>query len=498
MPEYDLSPTQSAFVHDATAHIVIFIGAMGEGKTYAGVIAMIAHAHRCGKPIRCAIIRDTHQNIKTSTVPSIREILGTRAVFSQDSKKLTYSNGRRRIFEADLFGIDDPAAIQKLQGPEYSLIWLEEPAPILDRANAGLSRDVLDMAIARSARQKGTAMRVQITQNPADEDHWTAELAKSPDVYYRDEESGVEIRKRVYRAKYGENKYLNAHTRAANKAAFQNDPGKFARYVKGVEAPVNIGKRVLENYNPDIHFLDDDAPVIPEAPGFRWYDAWHHPVCIVGQFLPPGRVVIHAALQGDGIAMKELILEQVRPFLSRGKWSLVQNWRDIGDPTMATPDQSTVSNSTAKTVEQELKTRFERGPVRWEHRYDPTRTALSRMASDGKPLVTVTRGAYNLHRALNGGWHWKTDNSGRPIGAGPVKDRAGDLGDAFCYGVAVTFPSREREARKPVNHDAAKRMAASYATGRRQGDGNIQKPLGSAKAGIPRRTDPQDFQVHGL
>ncbi|MEM4721784.1 MAG: hypothetical protein QXT73_06985 [Candidatus Methanomethylicaceae archaeon] len=58
--------------------------------------------------------------------------------------------------DVDLFGIDDPASLSKLQGPEYALIWLEEPAPMADKANAGLSEEVFNAALVRATRQKNT------------------------------------------------------------------------------------------------------------------------------------------------------------------------------------------------------------------------------------------------------------------------------------------------------------------------------------------------------
>ena len=54
---FDLSPTQSAFVH-TDAHIAMLMGPMGEGKTYCGVAACMRHAERCGMNIRGALIRD--------------------------------------------------------------------------------------------------------------------------------------------------------------------------------------------------------------------------------------------------------------------------------------------------------------------------------------------------------------------------------------------------------------------------------------------------------
>src|SRR5512137_2122152 len=101
---FDLSPTQSKFVH-TNAHIAMLMGPMGEGKTFAGTAGLLAHAQRCGRPIRAALIRDTHQNIKISTVSSLKEILGGFVDFHDDCKQMVIHSDPK--VEADLFGIDD-------------------------------------------------------------------------------------------------------------------------------------------------------------------------------------------------------------------------------------------------------------------------------------------------------------------------------------------------------------------------------------------------------
>jgi hypothetical protein len=435
---FDLSPTQSKFVH-TDAHIAMLMGPMGEGKTFAGTAGLLRHAQRCGKPIRAALIRDTHQNIKISTVPSLKEILGGFVDFHDDCKQMEVHSDPK--VTADLFGIDDPASMSKLQGPEYACIWLEEPAPIIEKANAGLPRDVFDLAIARASRQKGTLLRVQVTQNPADEDHWTEDVANSPGVYEEDVASGMQILKEVYRIAYGENTYLNPLSRLANKAAFRNEPGKYARYVEGRPAAVQKGKRVTPEYNPKIHFAARELPVIPGALGLRFYDGWHHPVCLIAQYIPPGKIWFHNCFWGDGVGIKELLEQQVVPMIMSPKYrGKIADWRDIGDPSMRTGDQSTALESAARRLEGILKTSFEPGPTKWSYRLDPLRSALSMLGPDGSPLIYVSQSAYDLHRALNGGWHFKSDNSGKIIGNLPVKDKAADVGDAAAYGVAKVLP----------------------------------------------------------
>lgn len=464
---FELSPTQSAFVH-SDAEIVMLIGPMGEGKTVAGIVGLIAHAARCGCNIRGALIRDTHQNIKISTVPDIQDILGTRVTFHDDCKKMIIHSTPR--VDMDLFGIDDPASLSKLQGPQYAIIWLEEPAPIIERANAGLPRSVFELAMARAARQRGTLMRVQITQNPADEDHWTEDLANEPDVYGADPDTGFQIRKQVFRIPYGENRNLNPQARAAHRAAFAEGTGQHYRYVLGVAAPVQKGKKVTPEYNPLFHFSDKILPVVPGAAGVRGWDAWQNPACVIGQFVPPGKIWIHDVCVGENIGVNELIEQSVKPLLNTPKYKdKIEDWRDIGDPTMRTPDQSSTQMTAARRVEEAFRTRFEPGPTRWSARLDPTKSALLRNATDGSPRVLISKSAYLLHRCLNGGWHWKTDNSGNIVGALPVKDRFSHPGDAFSYMVSVLFPyvrldvSARRMGAKDFETRA--RLARSYRSG---------------------------------
>ncbi|MBI5843745.1 MAG: hypothetical protein HZB23_03645 [Deltaproteobacteria bacterium] len=476
---FDLSPIQSAFVH-SDAQVVMLMGSMGEGKTYAGGVAIVRHAARCWVPIRAAIIRDTHQNLKLSTVPDLQRMFGRFVHFHDDFKRMVIDCVPR--VECDLFGIDDPASLSKLQGPQYAMIWLEEPAPIVEKANAGLPRDVFDLAMARAARQAGTAMRVQITQNPADENHWTEDLFMAPAVMIENLETGGRILKDCFRIPYKDNKYLNQHARDANKVAFANDPGKFARYVEGRAAPVNRGCAVTPEYNAKIHFTESILPVVPGALGVRGYDAWHHPCIIVSQYINPGRLIVHDVLCGDGCAIEEMIDGPLLTLLSTPKYCAVGkpkigDWRDIGDPSMRTPDQSSVQRTTARLLEDKLKTRFEPGPVKLAARLNPLKSALLRLAPDGNPLVVVSRSAYPLHRALNGGWHFKKDNSGNIIGTQPEKDAHSHVGDAFSYLVAQVFPFRRERATKSetsARNVRAKSLAESYGHSRHTSGGYLQ------------------------
>ena len=435
----NLGPTQEAFVF-SDALINTIDSSMGEGKTFAAVAAMVYHAKRNGKPIRCAIIRDTHENIKISTARSIKEILGRLAEFKNDFRELTiYSKPQVTV---DLFGIDDPASLSKLQGSEFALIWLEEPAPMSDRSNAGLSEEVFSAALARCTRQSGCIPRLQITMNPADEEHWTyRRLITAP---ARDPDNPL-VTNAVFHIPTGENHYLSERTRQSQRVAFQYNPALWTRYVEGKFAKVYRGKKVTTEYNPTIHL--SKGPLEPHVGlvGFRCYDGWHDPACILGQITETGRIVILDALVGPDTDIRILIRTRIKPLLYSPRWKdRCRAWRDMGDVSMKTPDQSNINESAAKVVEEAFGSRFEGGPKQWETTERRMNDALT-MLIKGAPAVIINPECSILHRALDGGWHYKIDQSGHRTKDVPEKDEFSHIGDCFANVTAILLPSEQRK-----------------------------------------------------
>jgi hypothetical protein len=460
---FNLTPTQSAFVNSDQV-VNILISNTGEGKSFASVVAMVVHAQRCRKNIRVAIVRDTHENIKNSTVRTIQEVFEAEpgiAIFKNDFKQLTINIQPYKVI-ADLFGIDDLASLSKLQGPEYALIWLEEPAPIANRINAGLSEEVFNAALVRCARQKGTRPRLQVSMNPADTDHWT----------YRRfiEESHIDpanplITKAVWFVPYGENPHLSEIARQAVKAAYKDDPASYERYVRGQFATVYEGAKVTPEYNPTIHLAPGPLEPAEGLESFRMWDGWHTPACLLGQITSTGRLVFIDSIRIENSDINTLVDAYVAPLVNSPRWKdKAKSWRDIGDISMRSPDQSNRQFTAARVIEEKLDTYFEAGPSHWENLKHGVKHALN-MNIHGNPAIIVNPEERKLHKALLGDWCYKVDTSGNIVGKLPNKNLSSHIGDAFANGVCVLLPSHSTEKWGECTAAAnkiAKKRADSY------------------------------------
>lgn len=449
--KFELSATQSAYVN-SPAMVNVIYSSRGEGKSFASIIAMLVHAQRNQKPIRCAIVRDTHENIKISVVRAIQEIFPPSLyMFKNDFKQLVIKS-EPHVF-CDLFGIDDLAALQKLQGPEYSLVWLEEPAPMSDKANAGLSEDVYNAALIVCARQKDTIPRLQVSMNPADQDHWTyRRFFEEPDV---DPENPL-ITKAVFAVPYGDNDNLSDQARQAVKVAYKNDPASYARYVDNKFVSITKGKKVTPNYGTGMYTSERPLEPAPGLEGFIGFDGWHSPTAVIGQITCTGRLIFIDTLVGDNIDIRTLVDQKVRPMLNSPRWKdKCKSWRYIGDRSMKIPDQSNINESAAKVIEDKLGGYFEGGPARWAHMKMGIDHIFT-MNIAGKPAFIVNKDNRLLDKALSGGWCFKVDNAGNVMGDIPQKNASSHVADAFANAVNVLLPSRT----KAIKREALSRMKA--------------------------------------
>jgi hypothetical protein len=444
---FNLSPTVSAFVN-STAGVNVLISPTGEGKTFGAVVALPAHAKRCGKPIRAAIVRDTYENIKTSTAISIMEVFeGYPEMLKWKDEYHHLTIDSNPPVQVDLFGIDDLGALSKLQGPAYALIWLEEPAPIADKVNAGLSEEVYNAALLRCARQKGTLPRLQVTMNPADEEHWTyRRFLEEPDIL----PEFPLVTKRVWNIPYGENSELNDAARQFAMVAYKDDPASYARYVEGRFAPVYRGIAVTPHYSRIRHMLHDKfGNPIPLEPapglvGFAFFDSWSNPSCTLGQITQYNRLIFLDTLKLEQSDILTLLETKVIPMLESPRWKgKCRGWRVGGDCTMENMDQSNKLETAAKKVMNAFPgCGFEAGPREWKMIEPHLGYVLTHNDARGEPLILLSGDNKILDKGLAGAWHYTKNNAGERSSSIPVKDKASHTCDCFASAVCRLLPSR--------------------------------------------------------
>ncbi len=381
--DFRISETIQRFVL-STADVCALIGPFGEGKSWGVVIKALYHAAKHGVPCRMCVIRDTLENIKISVKLTMKEALGNRVRFFDGDRQFEIKSNPK--IEGFCLGIDDAAAMSRLQGMVgVSIFWLEEPAPIIYKENAGLAEPVFNFSLSRSTRGNIPPL-VMVSMNPADEEHWTFKrLIEAPDFDSR----FPLVRKEVFTIPKGENSFLGEKQRQVNAAALAGDPELYQRYVEGEFSFLQPGIAVAQAFKESTHVSKEPLEVLPGLRGFRFYDAWHHPCILLGQIYPNGRLFFTDTLYGDGIGMKQLIESSCLPLLESPKWrDKVSNWRDIGDRSMLVPDQSNTSITTASVVENLLGCRFEPGPDKWNLRKEAVQHALT-YAPDGLPAVYI-------------------------------------------------------------------------------------------------------------
>lgn len=461
----DLSYTQGRFVR-STAEIVGLIGPQGEGKTFAGGAKIILHASKlpARERLRGAIIRDTGPNLEQHTIVSLRKAFGQFTRF-----KVLRSGGWLWVgprFEAVMFGIDNPAALSRLQGLEVDFIWAEEPAPIISGPSAGLIEEVFTIGYGRlwrdSRRSKVIMPWYQVTMNPADEKHWTHKwLVESPMPGHEEGRPGTE----VFNIQRGENIHASETDRERVRSAYRDRPDLLRRYDKGEWGTVQVGVAVTPEYNESLHRASGKLDPIPGLRHcFRFWDGWHNPVCIFAQRSPRGRVLILDVIMGKNVGVRQSIDQQIRGLI-KTRYAGITEWEDYGDETMSTPDQSNREESAARAIEDELGAVFRPVSNEWNMRRESMKNILS-ASIDSDRMVLVSRHEKILHDALSGGYHYPKNPSG-VVGNKPVKDLHSHPGDAFSY-LAVTL--HPMAVSWPITGDAMVRQsrnrAKSYASRR--------------------------------
>ena len=454
MPEIAWKFGQNAndYIH-STAQIAVLAGPPGTHKSFASIQAIIVHQLRCGTDINIAIIRDTLKNIETSVVRSFQEYFQKapdRVHFKDQFRQMTINLDGGHKIEADLFGVNDPGDLQRLQGASsWALIWINDPAPMIGSANAGVPVWAFEHAAYRSTRKSNVPSRLQIDMNYAEETHWTSRrLLDAPAVNPK----YPLIRKEVFHTNYNEVQARNLEAEQMAGYIFENE-GDRARYVDGRPAEFKPGKNVTPAYKRSIHLCPSEIVPADGLRGFAFFDGWHNPACVLGQITKSNRLIFIDTLFMEGADVQTLMDLRVGPLLRDPKWKdKCSSWRIGGDWSMAIGDQGRMMHSAAKDVEKffgqferGFKPRFEPGPKPWAWREHAANSWLIKNNEDNEPMIYLSATNRLLDRGLNGAWHFKVDNSGDRASTEPINDDISHVCEAWVNAVYVLLGKVDRK-----------------------------------------------------
>lgn len=462
IPEIQLHPhpTQADFILCEAPEVAI-LGPRREGKTDAGIMAMIAHAMRqpaSVRPIPWVIIRDTMKNLRRSTLEnllsplpgSVGEGLRPHLIVSDMGQRITLPG----YWTARLFGIDSMGDISNLQGMNLGGVWLEEPAPA---AINEIGHGVLERAwnMAQTSLSWPCKSRAQITSNYPDEDHWLATrfLPNAP-------------ARRLFRIPKGENPHLKAGYREQMAESLSEDPQLLRRLSLGEFGSINEGIQVTPWFNENDHVSDARLMPNPELPGLRFWDFGLTPACLLAQITPLGQLQIIDGWVGRNQGLRQFIDATVAPMLASPKWAAIRQWRDIGDPSGWTREQSDATITAGGIMHSILKAMLERGPADWPSRREAMHRLLEGSVGAHQPKLLISPQILVLRRGLRGAWHYKSEEQKLPH-----KNFEANACDALSYGAAILLPGADTLVPEPIEMEETAeawmfRDAAMASTGR--------------------------------
>lgn len=476
-----------AFAGDPLSEVMRLIlleSSRGEGKTSIGIVSHIVLADaliRAGLAARlpyiAAVVRDTHVNLQRTTIPTFREFQrlglplriigqGDEAVVEQDGLETN-----RFVF----FGLDRPADADRLQGFTCGSLWIEEAAPAAD-FSGGVAPEALGIG-ATSIRQPGVPPRILLTQNPADDDHWTVHLEETllelglADIEFLKfwmppggkaqhfRELAALATDQAERDRWLKSADAFDAYRRRSQALLEATGRQdlVQRLIKGERGAVKMGEPVVPEFSRALHVPKTPVRAIPGLPLFRWWDLGGvHPACAWAQTLPSnGGVNVLGSRVGVNVAMADFILSEVRPFeatyglharregdpFKRG-WRGTYMIRDITDPTGNGVDARRV-------IQEMLKTRCEVGPERWAARRQALQTAFLRKGIGDRMWMQLDAQENKLLiQALGGRCHYPVNPvSGQIVDNLEAMKRASGLFshpvDCLGYGLGRLFPAHQ-------------------------------------------------------
>lgn len=428
------------------AREIACFGTRGDGKTWAVLGGMLAHAEQHAArgfplPVPWIGVTDTFAAHKLKTKRTLLDPLwkGTWQLSDGDHVATAVVNGLP-VVHLDLFGIEDQGAMDRVR-LETVGAWFEEPAPAAMLVqSSGVSDLAWDIALT-SQRVASYAHPAVMTLNYPDEDHWTWQRFKpidraSPDAPTEGTHP-EDASRRWFQIPPGER--ASEPQRAEWARALRDRPDLLRRLIAGRPGVVLMGPQVAEGFREDLHVARERLRPIEGEPLFLGQDFGHTPTTVIGQPWR-GELRVLAALACDRGGVRQHVETAVVPWLTRhAPWTLRaarSGLRGCYDPAGTTGEETDIERNPVEALERLVGGLWWPGPVAWEARKACLLAALHRHAEPGQVALQIdpVDGA-PLVKALSGRWHYPQDRLGAVRRDLPKKPNHPweDLGDALIY-----------------------------------------------------------------
>lgn len=436
---FEANPTQRRFIesrHEAT----LFDCRKGEGKSAALVWSCFYHTqHNPGAT--SLFIRDTWENLRRTTLQEFFHWFppGVFGVWRAGEKEYVWDTEKTGMKGRVVFmGVETPEDASKIASMPLAAVYVDEPSAAAGESS-GVSEFVFDTAMAQLRQPDMKWYAAKLAQNNPDESHWTYRrfwdpgTPPTPDSELLPDQLPGFLALQTREPENLKNLPPGYYERMSR--AWADRPDLIRRFVEGKHGYQQVGSAVTPEWADELHLVPGLEPVKGVPLQLLW-DGGLNATCIITQVTPLGDWLILEAHVSERAGTYELISDIIKPRLTTRFAGF--EWRHMGDPSLANPEQSSLNNSAVRVMKKELGGAFIPGPIREDHRIDPLRAVL-RKTRDGRGIVRVDRElAKAVWFALRGGWHYHITRTGQ-VG-GIVKDIHSHPGDCMGYGASLLYP----------------------------------------------------------
>ncbi len=425
--------------HEAPHQVKVLCGPVGSGKSLAGLMEWYFLCVESDVPVRGVVIRETHRQLKDTTLKTAMEWFPGLVWKEQDHVvQLTIPNyeGEMLTHELQMRHCRRVSDAQQFMSAELAYIWMEEVVPAFQVENgtigAGLAPELFNLALMRQRQAGMHRLHIVLTFNPPSFGHWTYKKFFA-----------------VERKKYSDHGWElpGEDTIVVQQPPYENSGHLPVGYYEGLEERLGVelarrfvsgecvtmypGHRVFPEASESLHFRDEIEPD-RNLPLILGFDFGRTPCCLISQVARSGQLRVLCEVQSWNSGIEKFAEMLVETLEHRYPKHLKdRNWRSWCDPSIK---KSEVDERTPVDVLNSEKFGFNvLGSTNdISMRLEGVRQRLNRNI-DGEPAVIINRHLCPiLSEALLGAYVWMETTDGI-VTAKPRKGACSHVMDTCQY-----------------------------------------------------------------